>query len=289
MRLAAHIGVKDEIDLLPHCIAHLRTIGVEEFIVCDMASTDGTRDYLQGQEGDGFRILDSSNAEPAEVWRQRNAAAIRECRADWVLAIDADEFPLTMSGDLREVLTGMEADVVRIPRYNVVLGPQGPCLPIPCSPSSLDVVELIVKAPEQFQQRLAEDPNLPWIRFVPLPKVAVRPSMVAKIQDGMHDIVAVEGKKLKRATATNILLAHVALSTFSRFKQKMQNIREVFGHHEGKLAPGFGWHWRRWVELEKGGQLQNEFERSIFNASYVEELRRQGVVRTAQQMLTRSG
>jgi hypothetical protein len=112
MRLAAHIGVKDEIELLPHCIAHLRTIGV-----------DGTREYLQEQEGVDFHVLHSSNA-----------AAIRECSADWVLAIDADEFPLTSSGDLREALAGVEADALRIPRYNVVLGPQGPCHPLPCPP-----------------------------------------------------------------------------------------------------------------------------------------------------------
>lgn len=286
MRLAAHIGVKDEIELLPQCIAHLRSIGVDEFIVCDMASTDGTREYLQKQESADFRVLNSSNAEPAERWRSRNAAAIRECFADWVLAIDADEFPLTESGNLKKDLAGVEADLLKIPRYNVVLGPQGPCLPLPCPPSSFDEVQLIVKASDQFQERLAEDPELPWIRFVPLPKVAVRPAMVANIQDGMHDIVPVEGQTPRRATAEHILLAHVALSTLSRFRHKMHNIREVFDHHEGKLPPGFGWHWRRWIELEENGELQNEFKRSVFNAAAVEELRRQGVVRTARQMLT---
>lgn len=285
MRLAAHIGVKDEIELLPQCIAHLRAIGVEEFIVCDMASTDGTREYLQEQEGVDFRVLHSSNVEPAERWRRRNAAAIRECSADWVLAIDADEFPLSSSGDLREALADVDAHVLRIPRYNVVLGPQGPCLPHPCPPSCFDAVQLIVKTSDQFRQQLAEDPELPWIRFVPLPKVAVRPEMVDNIQDGMHNIVPVKGQEPKRATADNILLAHVALSSFSRFKHKMQNIREVFHHHEGKLSPGFGWHWRRWIELEKNGELQNEFEHSVFQPTTVEELRRQGIVHTAKEML----
>ncbi len=289
MRLAAHIGVKDEIELLPHCIAHLRAIGVEEFIVCDMASTDGTLEYLQEQEGADFRILHSSNAEPAERWRERNAAAIRECSADWVLTMDADEFPLTASGNLKEVLAGVEADVLKIPRYNVVLGSQGACLPFPCPPSSFNEIQLIAKAPEHFYQQLAEDPKLPWIRIVPLPKVAVRPSIVASIEDGMHDIVPVDGKVPKRATTETILLAHVALSTFSRFQQKLRNIREVFDQHEGKLAPEFGLHWRRWVELENNGQLYSEFKRSILERTTLEELRRQGVVLTAKQMLTEFG
>ncbi len=142
-----------------------------------------------------------------------------------------------------------------------------------------------MKGSDQFRQRLAEDPELPGIQFVPLPKLAVCPAMVANIQDGMHDIVRVEGQDPKRATANNLLLVHVALSRFSRFKHKMQNIWEAFDHHEGKLASGFGWHWRQWIELEKSGQLQNEFERSIFNTNTSEELRRQGIVRTAKQML----
>lgn len=286
MRLAAHIGVKDEIELLPHCIAHLRATGVEEFIVCDMASTDGTREYLQEQEGVDFRVLDSSNAEPADRWRQRNAAAIRECSADWVLAIDADEFPLTNSGDLRDALAGVEADVVRIPRYNVVLKPHGPCLPQPCPPASFEAVDLIVKAPQHFEQRLAANPNLPWIRFVPLPKIAVRPSIVGTIQDGMHEITPVEGHDPSVITADGILLAHLALSTFSRFQHKMKNIREVFHHHDGKLAPGFGWHWKRWIELDDRSKLQDEFQRSVFKQPLIDKLRERGAIRTAKQMLT---
>jgi glycosyltransferase involved in cell wall biosynthesis len=285
MRLAAHIGVKDEIELLPQCIDHLRTIGVELFIVCDMASTDGTREYLQGHEDADFRVLDSSNSESAELWRERNAAAIRECRADWVLAIDADEFPLTESGDLREAFAGVEGDLLFIPRFNVVLGPQGPHLPLPCPPSRFDEVELIVKAPQQFKQQLADDPNLPWIRFVPLPKLAVRPSIVANIRDGMHDIIPVDGHQPSRSTSKSILLSHVALSTYSRFQQKISNIREVFHHHDGKLGAGFGWHWRRWQEIDDRGALEREFRNSIFFDQEMEMLRKSCVVCNARQIL----
>ncbi len=287
LRVAAHIGVKDEIELLPHCIDHLRAIGVESFIVCDMASSDGSREYLATQESSSFTILDSSNEEPADRWRCRNADAIHGCNADWILLIDADEFPLTPSGDLRQVLAGIEADVLRIPRYNVVLGQQGPCLPLPCRPIDLEAVDLIVKAPDRFQQRLAEDPELPWIRFVPLPKVAVRPSIVASIHDGMHDVVPMAGLQPRHATAEGLLLAHVALSTYPRFLQKTRNIREVFTHHDGLLAPGFGWHWRRWLDLEERGELQAEFQRSVFPPPRIERLRERGVVRTSRQMLTR--
>jgi len=113
----------------------------------------------------------------------------------------------------------------------------------------------------------------------------VRPSIVANIQDGMHEIIPVEGQQPNFSTAEGILLAHVALSSFSRFQEKIQNIREVFDHHDGKLDPGFGWHWKRWLGLDQKGNLQEEFRWSVFSQPVIEKLRDERVIRNAQKML----
>ena len=47
MSIAAHVGVKDEIELLPHCLTHLLAIGVDRLLVTDMGSTDGSWEWLQ--------------------------------------------------------------------------------------------------------------------------------------------------------------------------------------------------------------------------------------------------
>lgn len=42
MRIAANLGVKDEVELIERSVAHLRAIGVDLIIACDLGSTDGT-------------------------------------------------------------------------------------------------------------------------------------------------------------------------------------------------------------------------------------------------------
>ena len=113
---------------------------MDELIVCDLGSKDGTRDFLAEQEGPDFQVIDSSNAEPVEDWRRRNAAAIGQIKADWALILDADEFPLAPGGDLKGALARVEANLIQIPRYNMVLSAQG--LPVPLPPSQADYAKL---------------------------------------------------------------------------------------------------------------------------------------------------
>ena len=47
MRIAAHIGVKDEVELIERVINHLQAIGIDVFVICDMYSTDGTSEILE--------------------------------------------------------------------------------------------------------------------------------------------------------------------------------------------------------------------------------------------------
>jgi len=45
--IAAFLGVKDEVELIERSILHLRAIGVDKIIVCDMVSTDSTLEILE--------------------------------------------------------------------------------------------------------------------------------------------------------------------------------------------------------------------------------------------------
>lgn len=283
MRIAAHIGVKDEATLIGPCIEHLRRIGVETFIVCDMASTDGTREILRCLEGPEFRVIDSSNSESPDTWNRINADAIASCGADFVLAIDADEFPLPRSGDLRADLD--DADIIQLPRYNTVLGREGLLLPLPCTARDYPHTRLIAKSLPKFRDRLAEDPALAWIRFVPLPKIAVRPEFVAGIKDGMHDVVPHPGQAPRRAVSANIIIAHAALTSFDRFARKVENIRGMFAALDSQLAANFGWHWRRWVDLADRGCLREEFGNSVMSDDDILRLEQEGIIRSAADLL----
>lgn len=285
MKIAAHIGVLDEASLIRHCIDHLRNIGVEEFIVCDMGSTDGTADILRSEEGKDFKILWSSNEDPGDEWLRRNSQAVATSCASWVLMLDADEFPLPAGGDLHRALSSIDAEVVKVPRYNVVQSPGKLHMPIPPGPEDHGSVELYVKCEPELRERLAVGSMLSWLRFVPLPKVIVRPVVMHRLKDGMHDIIPKNGMPVRRVTATGIVTAHAALSDYDRFARKIENVREMFRHHDGQLPSNFAWHWRRWLALADRGELREEYDRSILSHADLAILRGNGTIRSAASML----
>lgn len=57
MRIAASLSVKDEVERIETSIAHLRAIGVDVIVACDMGSTDGTLDILERYRSDGDFLI----------------------------------------------------------------------------------------------------------------------------------------------------------------------------------------------------------------------------------------
>jgi glycosyltransferase involved in cell wall biosynthesis len=114
------LNVRDEERHLPYA---LRSVvpWAAEVVVVDMASTDAT---VRIAESFGARVLQHERlgwVEPARGF------AIAQARCPWILLLDADELvPAGLARRLREVASRGEADVVRIPRVNHLLG--GPLL-----------------------------------------------------------------------------------------------------------------------------------------------------------------
>jgi glycosyltransferase involved in cell wall biosynthesis len=285
LRIAAHLGVKDEVELIGRCIAHLYDIGISEFIVCDMRSTDGTRAILDAYSSGSFHIISASNADPPAEWFYRNEEAVRRCQADWLVFIDADEFILPASGSLLSQLAGVRADLLSVPRYNVPLGPSGPIFPDSLQPERYREIDLIFEPIPEFRRKLKADPTLPWIRHIPVPKVIVRPQLIGRFVD-VHDVIPLPGKELRRTTAVDIVTAHLPFTTESRFMRKIENIREIFAHHDECLGPHTAWHWRHWLEIADRGEISSEFKRTRFSHDMLADLRQRGVIRTAAEVLT---
>lgn len=285
MRLGAHIGVKDEAGLIGPCVAHLRALGVTAFAVHDIASQDGTREWLRAQEGPGFRVIDVRDDDSEAHLNASVQAAVAGLDADWVLMLDADEFPLARGGDLRAALAHRGEDAVTIPRFNVALGPGGPRLPLPPRPADFSRTDLFALADPDHRRRLDQDSSLAWLSGVPAPKVAVRPSRVGRVGPGGHSAKARAGGAATMGVADGTLIAHLALSDYSRFARKVANARATLAHVEGTVSPNFGWHWRRWVALDDAGGLRAEFDRSVLSEEGLARLRAQGAVRTAADLL----
>ena len=77
MKFAALLGVKDEVELIGACVAQLRNIGVDQIIVSDYGSTDGTLDILADESRCGDLVLESvdvSTIADFDSWSIRETA-----------------------------------------------------------------------------------------------------------------------------------------------------------------------------------------------------------------------
>lgn len=76
--------VKDEAQRLGHCLGSVRSL-VDEMVVVDTGSSDGTRDLALGY---GARVIDFPWVDDFAAARNES---LRHCTGDWVLVLDADE------------------------------------------------------------------------------------------------------------------------------------------------------------------------------------------------------
>jgi glycosyltransferase involved in cell wall biosynthesis len=284
MKFAAILGVKDEVEILADCIAHLRAIGVTHIIAHDAGSSDGSERILAEHAGADFEIVEHSDMHPdPDAWTALHARLARDCDADWVLFQDADEFWLPASGTLHDCRSLDDADIVIVPRFNVALGPDGPRIAGGDTPLGASDMELLVRPPENFRARLMAGEDFGWIRGVPNPKAIVRPACVGSVTDGDHDVVPPPGVTARRGVGTDLAIAHLPFSTLPRFARKIANVRRVFDVHDEYCGEHIAWHWRRWLSLPDAAAIAAEFARQQVDDAALAQLRSQGYARSLRE------
>jgi glycosyltransferase involved in cell wall biosynthesis len=292
VRIAASIGVKDEVELIERTIAHIRAIGVDHIIACDMHSTDGTGEILEKyRSDDDFWLTQVSDGESQETWVRANLELVDKANADWVIFLDADEFPIPASGYLKECAALEYADAVTLDRFNVPLCQGQPPMPSALVPELYERLLLVVESipDSEFWPYLEQNPNASWIRKQMMPRVMARPEKIAGLTLGTHDVVPTDQALLRRAKADDLLVSHLPFTTRSRFARKVENIRAYLLVHEDLFGPDSAQHWQRWVALADQGTLDQEFDRMIFDAEETAELHRKGVIRSAAEVFSERG
>ena len=287
MRIAALVGVLNEVEIIEQCIRHLQQIGIDQILVCDMYSTDGTAKILANLISESLKVMKVGVDEPGEVYLQKCEDAVKGLDADWILLTDADEFALPSTGNIRDCAQLMDADVISVSAYNVVCTSRGPHLPKDLSPARYGQIDLIVRDVSNFRDQLYSDQPLPIIRMVWPSKVMVRREQLHKMIDGSHDVMTVDSN-LRLAHATDLIIAHLFITTRMRFLRKMQSICQTFAHQDEYLGNDKAWHWRYLLGLLDRGEIDQEFQRSIFTVEQLSELRASGVVKTAAEVLESS-
>jgi glycosyltransferase involved in cell wall biosynthesis len=285
MRIAANLSVKDEVELVETTIAHLRAIGIDMIIACDMGSTDGTLDVLERHRSDDdFWIVRLTERTTTEEWSRANLELAKKVDVDWVAFLDADEYLLPATRSLKSCEALIDADVLIIDVFNIPLGPRGPLMPNRLGLSDYGEIALITEPIPQFRSYMQDSPNAPFIRMEWPPKVMARPERIVAVNDGAHSVMSVEGARLRSAKSNDMLIAHLPFSTRPRFARKIDNIRRVFEIHDEYMGRDLGWHWRHWLTLADQGRLDEEFDRNVFDTETISILRAGGVIRSAQEV-----
>ena len=298
LRIAAYLGVKDEVEIIEPAIAHLRAIGVDHIIVCDVDSTDGTAAVLERYRSDDFQIMNLSDD---EIWNYpdggwpRELDLIKSAPADWILFIDADEFCIPASGNLKDCEALAIADALILPRFNIPPGTEEPLIRGTISPARYDELLLIAEGIPDFNSYLRRNPGTPWILGQDGPKIMARRECIGGWAAGSHDLLAADDQPLRWAKPADLLIAHLPLTTRSRFARKIDNIRKLMADEDEErltgdaVFAGIAWHWRYWLSLARQGRLDEAFDRNVFDAATLADLRRRGIVQPAATVLHRLG
>lgn len=233
MSVCAVMLVKDEIDIVGYTIDHLAE-EVDEVVVADNRSTDGTAEMLRELAKDG-RIRLEYDPDPG-YWQAQKTTRLALEALDrghqWVVPCDADEWWYATDGrPIRDYLAGLAPDVslVEAPLYNHL-------------PTALD-------PPTYLHGFTAtSDPGTPnpfqrigWRQREcgALPKVAVRLRPQLEIRQGNHSAWA-PGSGL--AVRGGLVVRHFSWRSAEQYLRKIRNGERAYG--ATNLGADVGAHWR---------------------------------------------
>jgi len=281
--IAAVVGVVDEVELIERCVRHLYAIGVDQVIVDDRGSTDGTLELVRDiSQSTNLVLLEHGPGDPLDVTIRgaSQLGLLRALGADWAIFLDADEFPLPATGSLRTTVAAWNFDATQVTRFNVAVTRQATGFADVPSPAQYGELHLFVRQPPGFSGGV-EAAALAWSRGVPMPKAAVRPALATGLAPGFHRAELVDGGRPAENPPDDLVIAHLPFTTEGRFRRKVENIRRVMELHPDYFAGRQGWHWRRWRDMAERGELDGEFERQLLTPAEFELMRADGTVVSA--------
>lgn len=247
--------VKDELDILPVTIDHMRN-QVDNILVWDDESSDGTREYLDKLHESGIhlvnRYMENSDYQKDTVflhpftkqgyYQSKKMTALAKLAyhhfgADWVIPFDADEIWTSQWGTLKEVCHNHEDT------YGII---------------QANLYDHMVTGFDAVAQSPIE--RMLWRRkeALPLPKVACRTHSSLKISQGNHYAnYAIPARMTEEAP---IVVHHYPYRSREQFIRKVRNGAAAYAKTD--LPETAGAHWREW------GKFTDEQLIDLFDTFY---------------------
>lgn len=221
MSVAAVVLCKDESDIIETTIRHLLT-QVDEVIVADNLSSDGTYEILQGLPVE--LLVDDEVGYYQASKTTRLARIALEHGHNWVVPCDADEIWYSNLGTVAELLALTDAMIVTAEMFDHVATSADPDEPDP-----------VLRIGWRRRERGA------------LPKVACRLDANLRIAMGNHSAHYTDA----RAFATlvhGLVIRHFPYRSEAQFISKAVNGAAAYKAAKN-LPEGFGAHWRSYGDM----------------------------------------
>ncbi len=255
VKVAAVMLVRNEADILGVNLAHLFAQGVDEIRVLDNGSTDATPRVLR-RFAQRANVVWTTDDGPFTQPQKTTALAHEAIRdgADWVFAVDADEFWVaTGQRSLREVLAGSTAGALSVQVVNFV---QDRRRSRRGRRSLLSMTHRVAEATvggDEARLRVAAG-DIAFVEIRYTDKWICRAAPDLAIGRGNHTVSGVVGD---RVPTDEIACFHAPLRARAVLAgNKVQHAARLAQIRSGE---GEGWHLTRWAALAEAGTLDREW------------------------------
>ncbi len=274
MILTMVILVKNEIDIIEKNIHFHAKNGVDNFVIMDNNSTDGTRELLEElKKKYEITIIEEKGVYSQAKWMTKLAHIAKKIyNSTWVIPNDADEFWIPKKNNLKESLP-LNGAVLTINRYNRLLYE---------NIKSVFESEYKIVNPVLYNKETQLNDKKICMQLVKIsPKVIINPKGLLWIRGGNHKALHLlnfkdyfkKYEKIKRYK--KIEVNHFPIRSFEQFKKNIENRVKLL-----KQKASMGPHYKRWVKLYKEGKLEEEyFENILIKQKDLNTLENVGIIR----------
>lgn len=263
----------DQGDILQDFLDWHLDLGVDLILALDHGSTDGTRElldqYSRSHPVEWFpvRERDITKYSPAD---ELAALARDRYKADWIIHCDADEFLCTGGADLRTILAEAERDgitMLNVPRRTMT----GPLLQVGQRATQLLTLRIDRTIEPTAEEQVSWNLPAPFVFLDVGGHLVVRASALARYGAGAHVATTTWGES---GTDERLYILHYAVRGFESLLAKVHNTAAWLDQNT-HLGPGYCWHWRRWIHLNKEGRLRDDYDQQFVSAERAQQLVRE--------------